>query len=106
MTKTVGEIENSRYANFLVYVKMVNHFKACRNSLSEKTSLLLAYELYSGVMLPFNGTTNTTPDERKSDRINQRSLVDCISRLCLNVVEVEIGGKKFEHCVLSLSIEK
>ena len=45
MTKTAGEIEKSRYANFLVYVKMVNHFKACRNSLSEKTSLLLAYEL-------------------------------------------------------------
>ena len=57
-------------------------------------------------MLPFNGTANTTPDKRKSDRINQRSLVDCISRLCLNVVEVEIGGKKFEHCVFSLSIEK
>ena len=57
-------------------------------------------------MLPFNGTANTTPDKRKSDIINQRSLVDCISRLCLNVVEVEIGGKKFEHCVLSLSIEK
>ena len=69
-------------------------------------NLLLAYQLYSGVMLPFNGTTNTTPDERKSDRINQRSLVDCILRLCLNVVEVEIGGKKFEHRMLSLSIEK
>ena len=82
------------------------YFKACRNSLNEKTSLLLAYQLYSGVMLPFNGTTNTTPDERKSDRINQRSLVDCILRLCLNVVEVEIGGKKFEHRMLSLSIEK
>lgn len=68
--------------------------------------LLLAYELYSGVMLPFNGMTNTTPDERKSGRINKRSLVDCISRLCLNLAEVEIGGKNFEHRVLSPSIKK